>query len=136
MTSASANREIFETKRLPPFRLVASVLLAWALVCVPMTGLAQVVHPTPAERAQHAAHEQQLRNKQQNHKLRQQLQKSINRTASKAYADQPALQKQMQNATKQRQRQTDARNRDLAKKIKRAEQPLPLHVDPAPAGSH
>lgn len=135
MTSASANQPIFEVKRLPPLRLVASAFLAWALVSVSTTALAQVVHPTPAEQAQHAAHAQQLRNKQQNHKLRQQLQQTINRTSSKAYADQPALQAQMRQATKQRQRQTDARNRDLAKKVRRAEQPLPLHVDPAPTGS-
>ena len=135
MTSASANRQIFQAKRLPPRRPVAGAWLAWALVFASTPALAQVIHPTPAEQAQHAVHAQQLRDKQQNHKLRQQLQQSINRTASKAYADQPALQKQIKHAARQRQRQTDARNRDLAKKIRQAEQPLPLHVEPAPAGS-
>ncbi|HET7268764.1 MAG TPA: hypothetical protein VFJ15_11705 [Oleiagrimonas sp.] len=96
---------------------------------------AQVLHPTPAEQAQHAAHAQQLRDKQQSRKQRQRRQQTINRTASKAYAGQPALQAQMRHAAKVRQRQADARKRDLDKKIRRAEQPLPLHVDPAPASS-
>lgn len=111
------------------------MLLAWTLVFMSPVAFAQVVHPTQTEQAQHAVHAQHLRDQQQNRKLRQQLQQSINRTASKAYADQPKVQAQMGHAAKMRQRQADARNRDLKKQIKRAEQPLPLRVEPAPASS-
>lgn len=113
--------------------LVCTLAAAWAL----MAGVAaaQVVHPTQAERAQHTAHAQYLKSQQQSRKLRQRRNRRINRTASKAYADQPKVLKQMHHAGNVRQRQFKARDKAHKKKLERAERPLPTRVTPAHSGS-
>lgn len=109
--------------------------VATALAMVAAATSAQVVHPTSAERAQHAAHAQHLKSQQQSRKLRQQRNQRINRTASKAYKDQPKVQHQMLQAGKVRHRQFKTRNRSRKEKVRRAQRPLPTHVESAPARS-
>ncbi|HET7663784.1 MAG TPA: hypothetical protein VFK31_09115 [Rhodanobacteraceae bacterium] len=127
MTSTSANQHM-------P-RILACVLsMALALACVAASAQS-VVHPTQAQRAQHRAHVQQLKSQQQSRKLRQRLQKQINDTASKAYKHHPKVQQQMHHAADVRERQARTRDKDLEKKIRHADRPLPVHTAPAPADS-
>lgn len=127
MTSTSANQHMS--------RILACVLsVMLALVCVAASAQS-VVHPTQAERAQHRTHVQQLKSQQQNRKLRQRLQKQINDTASKAYKQHPKVQQQMHDAANVRERQAKTRDKDLEKKIRHTDRPLPVHTEPAPAGS-
>ncbi|HET8554462.1 MAG TPA: hypothetical protein VFL78_06510 [Rhodanobacteraceae bacterium] len=128
MTSTSANQHVPR---------IAVCILSMALVVASVAASAQsVVHPTQAERAQHRAHVQHLKSQQQSRKLRQRLQKQINDTASKAYKHHPKVQKQMHDAADVRERQARTRDKDLEKKIRHADRPLPVHTAPAPAGSH